>query len=120
MLRRYIVGPMAPSKEYGIYDPDMTVPDLSFLTQDLQRGARCEPNGEVSWPLSQAPAAIEALAGAGLLVLGLDIRDYQTDDTFLEVPWWSYTGSNVEQARSFALSALSRGDLPGDWILITW
>jgi hypothetical protein len=98
----------------------MTVPDLTFLTEDLQRGARCDPNGEVSRPISQAPAAIEALAGSGRLVLGLDIRDYQSDGTFIDVPWSSYAGPDVEEARGFALSALSRGDLPGDWVLITW
>jgi len=98
----------------------MTVPDLGFLTEDLQRGARCDPNGEVSWPISQAPAAIEALADSGWLVLGLDIRNYQSDGTFFEVPWSTYTGSDVEEARAFALSVLSRGDLPGDWVLITW
>lgn len=76
-----------------LYDPTMTVSDLSFLTEDLQREARCDPNGEVSWPISQASAAIEALADSGRLVLGLDIRDYQSDGTFLEVPWSSYTGS---------------------------
>lgn|GEM_PF-2041670 len=98
----------------------MTVPDLSFLTQDLQWRARCDPNGEVSWPVSQASAAIDALADSGRLVLGLDIRSYQSDGTFLEVPWSSYTGSDAEEARSFALSTLSQGDLPGNWVLITW
>ncbi|MFJ4267900.1 hypothetical protein [Paenarthrobacter nicotinovorans] len=34
-----------------------------------------------------APAVIEALADSGWLVLGLDIRDYQGDGTFLEVLW---------------------------------
>ncbi|MFC8040228.1 hypothetical protein ACFUOZ_12810 [Paenarthrobacter sp. NPDC057355] len=98
----------------------MTATDLSFLTEDLQRGARCDPNGEVSWPISQATAAIEGLAGSGRLVLGLDIRDYQNDGTFIEVPWASYTGSDVEEARAFAVSVLSQDDLPGDWVLITW
>lgn len=98
----------------------MTLPDLSFLTEDLQSGARFDPNGEVSWPMSQASAAIEALADSGRLVLGLDIRDYQSDGMLVEVPWWSYTGSDTEEARSFALDALSHGDLPGDWVLVTW
>lgn len=98
----------------------MTVADLSFLSEDLQRGARCDPNGEVSWPISQASAAIEAIANSGRLVLGLDIRDDQSDGTFLEVPWSSYTGSDVEEARRFALSVLSSSDFPGAWILVTW
>ncbi|MCX8455983.1 hypothetical protein [Paenarthrobacter ureafaciens] len=98
----------------------MTVPDLPFLSDDLQRSARCDPNGEVSWPIFQASAAIEALAGSGRLILGLDIRDYQSDGTFIEVPWSSYTGSDVEEARVLALSVLDHGDLPGEWVLITW
>lgn len=102
------------------YDPAMTIPDLSFLAQDLQRAARCDPNGEVSWPISLASIAIEALADSGRLILGLDIRDYSSDGTFMEVPWSSYAGSDVEEARAFALSVLSHGDLPGDWVLITW
>lgn len=98
----------------------MTLADLSFLSDDLQNGARCDPNGEVSWPLFQASDAIEALAGSGRLILGLDIRDYQSDGTFIEVPWSSYTGSDVEEARVFALSVLNHEDLPGEWVLITW
>lgn len=98
----------------------MNVTDLSFLQPDLQSGARCDPNGEVSWPASQASAVIEALAGSGRLILGLDIRDYQSDGTFIEVPWWSYTGSDVQEACSIALAVLSHGDLPGEWVLVTW
>lgn len=97
-------------------DPD----DLSFLPPDLQSGARYAPNGEVSWPASQAAAVIEALAGTGRLVLGLDIRDYQADGRFIEVAWSSYDGSDVQDARDLALEALSRGNLPGEWVLITW
>ncbi len=55
--------------------PVMAADDLSFLPP-----AKCDPNGEVSWPGSQAADVIRALAGAGRLVLGLDIRDYETDD----------------------------------------
>ncbi|WP_347110062.1 hypothetical protein AAHB33_05140 [Paenarthrobacter sp. S56] len=98
----------------------MTVADLSFLSDDLQNGARCDPNGEVSWPIILASDAIEALAGSGRLILGLDIRDYQSDGTFIEVPWSSHTGSDVEEARVFALSVLNHEDLPGEWVLITW
>lgn len=38
--------------------------------------------------------------------------------TFLEVPRVSYRGSNVEEARHFALSVLSRSVLPGEWVLV--
>ena len=98
----------------------MAADDLSFLPADLQKGARCDPNGEVSWHLSQASNVIKALAEAGRKVLGLDIRHYETDDTFIEVAWSSYSGSDVREARDFALDALRHGDLPGEWVLITW
>ncbi|MEW9870972.1 hypothetical protein [Arthrobacter sp. HS15c] len=98
----------------------MPVDDLSFLAADLQSGARHDPNGEVMWPGSQAPAVIEALANAGRLILGLDIRNYGADGTFVEVPWSSYTGSDLQEGRDFALEVLSHGDLPGEWVLITW
>lgn len=97
----------------------MTVTDLSFLASDLQRGARCDPNGEVSWPAFQASAVIEAPARSGRLTLGLDIRDYQAGGV-IEVPWWSYTGADVQEACASALAVLRRGDLPGDWVLISW
>lgn len=98
----------------------MAADDLSFLPTELQCGAKCDPNGEVSWPVSQASDVIKALDGAGRLVLGLDIRDYETDDIFIEIPWTSYSGSDVSEARDYALEALSHGDLPGEWVLITW
>lgn len=73
----------------------------------------------MSWPISQASAAIEAIADSGRLVLGLDIRGYHNDGTFLEIPRSSYTGSDVEQVRRWVLSALGRSDLPGDRALGT-
>jgi hypothetical protein len=78
------------------------------------------PNGEVSWPVSHAAAVTEALAGTGHVVLGLDIRGYQADGRFIEVAWSSFDGSDVRDARDLALEALSRGNLPGGWVLITW
>ena len=101
-------------------NPGTTVRDLSFLAPDLQIGARCDPNGEVSWPASQAPAVIRALADSGSLVLGLDIRDYKSDGSFVEVPWWSYAGTDVQEASLLAVEVLGRGNIPGGWVLITW
>ena len=98
----------------------MAADDLSSLPSDLQNGARCDPNGEVGWHVSQASAVIKALAEAGRIVLVLDIRDYVTNDTFIEVAWSSYSGSDVREARDYALDALRHGDLPGEWVLITW
>lgn len=104
----------------NLYDPFMDPDDLSFLPPDLQSATRVAPSGAASWPVSQAAAVIEALAGTGRLVLGLDIRDYQADGRFIEVAWSSYDGSDVREARDLALEALSRGNLPGGWVLITW
>jgi hypothetical protein len=53
-------------------------------------------------------------------VLGLDVRDYDADGRFVEIAWSDYDGDDVTEARDAALSALSRGDVPGEWILITW
>lgn len=97
----------------------MPVDDLSILASDLRSEAR--PDGtEIRWHVSRAPAVIEGLAMEGRLVLGLDIRDYYADGTFIEVPWSVYNGSDVRDARDLALEALSCGDLPGEWVLITW
>ncbi|MCP2048982.1 UNVERIFIED_ORG: hypothetical protein J3D58_003054 [Paenarthrobacter nicotinovorans] len=108
------------TRERNPSGPAGTVTDLSFLHPDLQNGALRDPNGEVSWPAPQASAVIEALADSGRLVLGLDVRDYQSDGTFIELPWWSYTGSDVQEARASAVAVLGHGDLPGEWVLITW
>ncbi|CAI9408380.1 hypothetical protein HIDPHFAB_01067 [Nocardioides sp. T2.26MG-1] len=67
-----------------------------------------------------APAVLNELAGAGRVVLGLDIRDYDDDGTFLEVAWSVYDGADPFEARDAALGALAREELPGDWALITW
>lgn len=48
--------------------------DLSFLPSDVVQAARIERDGEVAWPLADATSAINALAAAGRLVLGLDAR----------------------------------------------
>lgn len=98
----------------------MAADDLSFLPVDLQTGARSASRGEVCWHLSQAPDVVAALAEAGRLILGLDIRDYAADGTFVESPWTSYTGADVGEARDRALEALRQPTLPGDWVLITW
>ncbi|MFJ4169722.1 hypothetical protein ACIPY3_09440 [Paenarthrobacter sp. NPDC089714] len=108
------------ARERNPSGPAVTVTDLSFLHPDLQKGALRDPNGEVSWPAAQAPAVIEALTGSGRLVLGLDVRDYQSDGTFIEEPLWSYKGSDVQEAHVRAITAIGHGDLPGEWVLITW
>ncbi|WFR84563.1 hypothetical protein [Arthrobacter sp. Y-9] len=97
----------------------MTAEDLSFLPAALQAGVRPGTHGGV-WHLSQAPDVVAALAAAGRLILGLDIRDYAADGTFVETSWSSYTGTDVGEARDRALEALRQPALPGEWVLITW
>jgi hypothetical protein len=94
--------------------------DLEVLPAELRAAARVAVSGEVIWPLSDAPAVIMALAQSGRLVLGLDLRNYSDDGSFYEIAWSSYDGADVLAARDSALLALSRADLPGDWVLITW
>lgn len=91
-----------------------------MLPAERRSTARVNPDGEVLWPLSDAPAVIKALAQSGRLVLGLDLRSYGDDGSFYENAWNSYDGTDVMAARDSALSAMSRADLPGDWVLITW
>jgi hypothetical protein len=108
--------------------------DLSRLPPNVRRSARVHANGEVSWRDEDAAEAINALAESGRVVLGLDLRFYARDGTFLEVAWmvlgrdpgmdrWASTS----QARADALARLSRIDdfqMPKDMVerrvLITW
>jgi hypothetical protein len=96
------------------------VDDLGVLSDQLRSRARIEVNEEVSWHVRDAPAVLSELAEAGRVVLGLDIRDYDDDGTFLEVAWSVYNGADPVEAREAALAALVRDELPGDWALITW
>ena len=68
--------------------------------------------------------AINALADAGRIVLGLDVRDYPDGDAFVEVSWSRFEPAgrvdDVELAREHALSALLRPDLPGTCFVVTW
>lgn len=94
--------------------------DLEALPASLRRSARVELNGEIRWPVADAADAVRALAEAGRVVVGLDIRNYDDSGRFIEVPWSDYDDSDPEAARAAALDALQRGDLPGDWVLVTW
>jgi hypothetical protein len=98
----------------------MPVDDLGILSTELQSRARIADNGEVSWHVRAAPAVLGELAQAGRVVLGLDVRDYDEDGTFLEVAWSVYEGEDPSAARDAALHALARDGLPGEWVLVTW
>lgn len=94
--------------------------DLGFLPPDVRSQVKVHPNGEVSWPVDAATAALTELAHAGRVVLGLDVRDYDEDGSFVEVAWSVYDGSDPVEARDAALATLAANDLPGDQVLITW
>jgi len=98
----------------------MPADDLGVLSDELRTKARVDPNDEVSWHVRDVSGVLEALAEAGRVVLGLDMRDYDDDGTFLETAWSVYKGADPVEAREAALAAIAREDLPGDWALITW
>jgi hypothetical protein len=101
--------------------------DLALLPDEVRRSAWIQPNGEVSWPFEEAAAAIEALAEASFVVLGLDVRR-QNDQFTQETAWSAFEPACVDRradvraGREAALEALARADVReyGDWILITW
>lgn len=98
----------------------MSLRDLTVLSAGLQSRVRIDDNGEVSWQLGDAPAVIGELAQAGLVVLGLDMREYDEDESFLEIPWSVYEGADPVAAGDAALQALAREQVPGEWVLVTW
>jgi len=84
--------------------------ELRSLSLEVQRTAQVNQNGEVEWPLRDARAAIDALAATGHLVLGLDLREYDDDGRFVELPWCVTTVDSVVGARDEARAALDRFD----------
>jgi len=99
------------------YIEDLGLPAL------VRSAANVQDNGEVVWPLDHAAEAINALADAGQVVLGLDVRDYDGTGRFIEVAWSSFDPDgldDVERGRGHALAALQRPGMPGSSILITW
>lgn len=95
--------------------------DLDALPLPLRLSARVDANGEVAWPRTDAAAAVNALADAGRVVLGLDLRTYDADGV-MEIPWSASGWGDPERARQAALAALAREDMPTDveWVLVTW
>jgi hypothetical protein len=92
----------------------MSAQDLSVLPADIRESAHVLANGEIEWRLADVPQAINALAAAGCVILGLDLRSYPDGKT-MEVPWSSFEpvasmdiDANVEAGRQAALDALAR------------
>jgi hypothetical protein len=114
------------------------VVDITFLPESVQRSAvRVNSGLEVMWPFDEAEAAINALASAGKVILGLDLRSdgpvlqsERRDGLATEVPWSSFepldAATAVADGRGAALDELRRpgcGDLAAEgymWVLITW
>jgi len=97
--------------------------DLAVLPSDVAEAATIADNGEVLWQVADAGRAVEALTGAGFMVLGLDVRDHDEGGRFVETAWSVFepTGSDdVEKSRRAALAALERLDVAADEVLITW
>ena len=101
----------------------MAAEDLADLPEAVRLSARVLDNGEVMWPAERATSAIDALADFRRVVLGLDVRDYAPDGSFIEIAWSSFepTGDDdVANGRGAALDAMESRPLPGNWVLVTW
>jgi hypothetical protein len=105
-------------------EPD---PDLAVLPDDVRRHAHVFANSEVAWPNDHAEAAVEAIAAAGRIVVGLDARTLHEDGTLMEVPisaWQERPGelrrAAVERARQEALESLPLARSEGTHVLIDW
>jgi hypothetical protein len=82
------------------------------------------------WHRTHAEEAVEALASAGFAILGLDVRQYFDDGTFIEAPWSAFEphrddpALDADRGRQAALNSLLRleaADLDEyEWVLITW
>jgi hypothetical protein len=101
-------------------------PRLAQLPEDVRHEAHVFDNGEVAWPNEHAFSAINALANAGMRILGLDAQTLYPDGGVMEVPVsaWRETASprdeQVEQCRAESLEALPFAIEQGTHVLITW
>lgn len=96
---------------------------LADLPDNVRATARVDGNGEVSWHHHTVRAAIDAIAGAGFVILGLDLRTFDEYSRVSEIAWCDTgTAPTVDTARVAALAALERldADPEYDWILVSW
>jgi hypothetical protein len=105
--------------------------DLDRLPPDVRRSATLLYNGEVEWTLTNATLAVNALAAAGFVLLGLDVRLYDPDGQFVEVAWSSFepsTGRDLgdrQRACATAVAALDSAAVEFEdsydvRVLVTW
>src|SRR5258708_23197882 len=105
------------------------------MPPDVEDAARRTDSGEVEWPLDRAASAINALADARCVVLGLDMRRYDDGGGTWEIPWSDHSAgrkdlSDPDEARQAALDALERWNDSAPispmwqglevWVLVTW
>lgn len=109
---------------------------VTDLPESVRNAAIVLENGEVMWPFEHAEAALIALAHAGHVVLGVDLRSDGPDGTTsrtglaTEVPWGSYepraSRDPIRDARDSAVASLrtlNAGALAAEgygWVLVTW
>ncbi|XAY06029.1 hypothetical protein DSM112329_02890 [Paraconexibacter sp. AEG42_29] len=84
-------------------------------------------NGDVAWLNEHADAAINAIADAQRLIVGLDARTMFSDGGYTETPISAWTeapneGSDdaIERARGEALDALLLAKSEGTHVLLNW
>lgn len=112
--------------------------DLTALPESMRSSAiRVNSGREVMWPFADVVAAVDALAAADRVILGLDLRsdgpEAQTGSMTplaTEVPLSSFDSTDpstaVEASRAAAITALQRpivAELVAEgylWVLITW
>lgn len=104
---------------------DYYPPDLAALPLGVRRTAHISSNGEVAWPNEDAEAAINALAGNGHVILGLDAWTLFPDGGVMEIPIsaghrHSGVEDPAERGRLDALDALPLAKTEGTHVLITW
>src|SRR5437868_2305871 len=102
--------------------------DVATLPDRVRSEAIWLDNGEVMWPYDHATAALNALADAGYVVLGVDARPQHDAAAVTEVAISSFKPSgeqdDAERGRQSALDAIDRVSTITGWdkpfLLLTW
>lgn len=106
----------------------MALDDLAKLPMNVAMSARVDPDGEISWPMEIGELAIDALAGAGFVIFGLNAR-LLDQDRIVETVWSTFepgdcddAAAMVARSRAEALETLAREETDefGSWLLISW